>query len=214
MTDDYAEEEMEEEEIEAYCVSCKAKVPMESPTAVYTRRGAPGTRGRCPDCGSTVFRMGRTAAHGDLPKPKIAATRPDSVAPKRKTKRSALSQTVAYINYAADDSEFAHRLAEDLEKMGIPSWVDFDENADDIVWAGGAHPAFDECDVMVVVLSGEPEEQVRDTWEVFRSRKKPLFVAQLGKIDVPDELRTRPRYDFNDNYKTAFRQLVQVLMKG
>ncbi len=42
---------------------------MQDPQPVYTENGRPGTRGKCPVCGATMFRMGRTPAHAGLPKP-------------------------------------------------------------------------------------------------------------------------------------------------
>jgi len=59
--------------VEAYCVKCKAKREMKDPQPVYTRKGQPGTRGICLTCGTKMFRMGRTAAHASLPKPKSTA---------------------------------------------------------------------------------------------------------------------------------------------
>ncbi len=59
--------------MEAYCVKCKAKRPIQNPQPVFTKSGAPATRGTCPVCGGTLFRMGRTPAHEGLtppPKPK------------------------------------------------------------------------------------------------------------------------------------------------
>ena len=55
--------------MEAYCVKCKTKREMIEPTAEYTATGTPGTRGRCPVCGTTLYRMGATPAHEGLPKP-------------------------------------------------------------------------------------------------------------------------------------------------
>ncbi len=54
----------------AYCMSCKKKRKMKDPQPVYTKRGQPGTRGKCPVCGANMFRMGETPAHADIPKPK------------------------------------------------------------------------------------------------------------------------------------------------
>ena len=42
---------------------------MSAAKAEYTKSGAPGTRGTCPECGTTMFRMGRTPAHEGLPVP-------------------------------------------------------------------------------------------------------------------------------------------------
>ncbi len=55
--------------MEAYCVKCKTKREMVDPTPVYTESGTPGTRGKCPVCGTNMFRMGYTPAHEGLPKP-------------------------------------------------------------------------------------------------------------------------------------------------
>ncbi len=64
---------MPEESIVAYCVRCREKRDMEDPQAVYTATGTPGTRGACPVCGTTMFRMGATPAHAGLPRPDVTA---------------------------------------------------------------------------------------------------------------------------------------------
>lgn len=44
--------------IEAYCVKCKAKKIMQDPVEGVTKNGKPITKGKCPDCGTTVCRIG------------------------------------------------------------------------------------------------------------------------------------------------------------
>ena len=58
--------------MEAYCVKCKTKREMQDPEPVFTASGTPATRGKCPVCGTGMFRMGRTPAHEGLtpPEPK------------------------------------------------------------------------------------------------------------------------------------------------
>lgn len=67
----------------AYCVACKKKHPIVEAEAVFTRGGVPATRGKCSNCGGTVFRMGRTEAHEGLSPPKVIKTKA------RKAKRNA-----------------------------------------------------------------------------------------------------------------------------
>jgi DNA topoisomerase-1 len=55
--------------LKAYCVKCKTKREMLDPKPEYTANGSPGTRGVCPVCGTTLFRMGATPAHEGIPKP-------------------------------------------------------------------------------------------------------------------------------------------------
>jgi len=61
--------------MEAYCVKCKTKREMLEPVAVFTATGEPATKGRCPVCGTNLFRMGETEAHAGLPRPERTAAK-------------------------------------------------------------------------------------------------------------------------------------------
>ena len=43
---------------EGYCVNCKAKKVMIDPVESVTKNGKPITKGKCPDCGTTVCVIG------------------------------------------------------------------------------------------------------------------------------------------------------------
>ncbi len=58
--------------MEAYCVKCKTKREMAEPVAVFTASGTPATKGKCPVCGTNLYRMGETEAHAGLPRPEKA----------------------------------------------------------------------------------------------------------------------------------------------
>jgi DNA topoisomerase-1 len=53
--------------MEAYCMKCKAKREMMDATPAFNAAGAPVTRGKCPECGTALYRTGRTEAHATLP---------------------------------------------------------------------------------------------------------------------------------------------------
>lgn len=58
--------------MKAYCMKCKEKRDMEKPEALFNKNGTPATRGTCPECGTGMYRMGRTDAHeGMTPPPKV-----------------------------------------------------------------------------------------------------------------------------------------------
>jgi DNA topoisomerase-1 len=59
----------EELKIEGYCFKCKDKREMLNPVPEWSAGGSPGTRGTCPVCGGTIYKMGRTPSHEHLPKP-------------------------------------------------------------------------------------------------------------------------------------------------
>ena len=52
--------------MQAYCMKCKTKREMQDPKPVFTSNGTPATQGICPECGTKMFRMGRTPAHEGL----------------------------------------------------------------------------------------------------------------------------------------------------
>lgn len=59
--------------MEAYCMKCKAKREVKDPLAAFNAKGSPVTTGTCPECGTKMFRMGRTDAHADMvAPPKVA----------------------------------------------------------------------------------------------------------------------------------------------
>lgn len=76
------------EQTQAYCVKCREKREIANPTAVYTKTGRPGISGPCPVCGTTLFRMGATEAHENLPKPEVVE-KPAAKKPAAKGKKSA-----------------------------------------------------------------------------------------------------------------------------
>ena len=43
---------------EAYCVRDKKKVEIQDPQQITMKNGKPATKGTCPICGNSVFRIG------------------------------------------------------------------------------------------------------------------------------------------------------------
>jgi hypothetical protein len=201
--DDHLYYSEDDDPIEAYCVRCRETVEIENPQPVWTRKGIPATRGECPICGGTVFRMGRTSAHAK-------DSRPAAVQVAGNT-RSKLVQDTAYINFADADYPVAEQLADDLQRAGIAVWLH--DASSRVHWAGGVHPALTECSRMVYVLSeaGVKDEGVEAAWKFFKQKGKRIIIAQLAPVDPPDAIRRSPRFDFTRDYKTSFRQMVGAL---
>jgi hypothetical protein len=202
----------DDEPIEAYCVRCKEMVEMEDAQPVWTRKGTPGTRGFCSICGTTVFRMGRTPAHDKLKRPNTERLAKAMSPPKARRGSTHQAMSATYINYAPGGEALAKKLAEDLPNVGVAAWLPTAENGE-VAWAGGVHPALTECATMVVVLSPDAlaDEKVQEAWAFFREQRKPLVVAQVAAVAVPDDLRRAARVDFSGDYRPALRELVQAL---
>ncbi len=48
--------------MEAYCVKCKAKKEMKDAKQVKMKNGRPAMKGRCPDCGTGLYRILSTSS--------------------------------------------------------------------------------------------------------------------------------------------------------
>ncbi len=44
---------------QAYCVKCKANIEIKNPTNVTLKNGKAAVKGICPNCGTSVFRIGK-----------------------------------------------------------------------------------------------------------------------------------------------------------
>jgi len=44
---------------EGYCVKCRAKKEMQDAQAITMKNGKPATTGKCPDCGTKMFKIGK-----------------------------------------------------------------------------------------------------------------------------------------------------------
>ncbi len=59
----------EQPKLVAYCVKCREKREMADPAPVFTAKGQPATQGKCPVCGTRMFRMGETPMHAGVERP-------------------------------------------------------------------------------------------------------------------------------------------------
>jgi len=61
--------------MEAYCMKCKTKREMKDPVAGFNAKGSPVTTAVCSECGTKLYRMGRTDAHAGL----VAPPKPEKI---------------------------------------------------------------------------------------------------------------------------------------
>ena len=45
--------------MEAYCFKCRSKKEIQDPQPRTLKNGRPATQGKCPTCGTTVYRIGK-----------------------------------------------------------------------------------------------------------------------------------------------------------
>ena len=45
--------------VEAYCLKCRVKREMSNPNPITMKNGKPATEGKCPTCGTKMFKIGK-----------------------------------------------------------------------------------------------------------------------------------------------------------
>lgn len=99
------------ESLIVHCLKCKEKREMVDPQPVYTQSGQAGTKGRCPVCGSGLYKAGRTEAHAGIPVPEKALT-----ASKNGAKAAKKSKTKKKVTRSAKAKDTKNASANHSEK--------------------------------------------------------------------------------------------------
>jgi Domain of unknown function (DUF5679) len=47
--------------VNGYCLKCKTSVEIKDAQAITMKNGKPATKGTCPTCGTTIFKIGKAA---------------------------------------------------------------------------------------------------------------------------------------------------------
>ena len=56
----YSTYKKEVDQMQAYCVKCRAKREMKDAKSITMKNGKPATQGICPTCGTKMFRIGKS----------------------------------------------------------------------------------------------------------------------------------------------------------
>ena len=47
--------------MKGYCMKCRSERDIAEATTVYMKNGRPATEGKCPQCGTRMYRLGKAA---------------------------------------------------------------------------------------------------------------------------------------------------------
>ncbi len=116
-----------------------------------------------------------------------------------------------FISHAPVDDSFVAQIARNLRNIGLQTWVDHEELADDDAQAKAINAALDACAMMIVALSPAALEskQVQDEWRHVVRHNKPVIPVIVEPCAIPDDLQNYPCVDFSQG--ATFAQLVRVL---
>jgi len=118
-----------------------------------------------------------------------------------------------FISYSRKDSEFAHRVADDLRTAGYSVWVDISELRGGQEWVREIDKAVRDCDTFILIIS---PDSMASRWV----SKETLLAMDLEKQIVPVMWREteRPMHlvdiqyvEFRGAYDHAVQELYEAL---
>lgn len=121
-----------------------------------------------------------------------------------------------FISHATKDAEFAHRLADDLQRRGVQVWIAPDSIQPGESWVSAIERGLQESSHMVVVLTPaaldsqwvKKETEIAITLE--RKRNIQIIPLDIEQCAVPLLLSSYQMISFSD-YNAGFKQLTKTL---
>lgn len=53
---------LKEQVMQGYCLKCREQREIQDPEAITMKNGKPATQGKCPVCGTKIFKIGKAVA--------------------------------------------------------------------------------------------------------------------------------------------------------
>ena len=124
----------------------------------------------------------------------------------------------AFISYSRADSAFADRLSEDLEKRGIPVWIDRESIEGGAAWRASISQAIRSCCAFILILSPRSTQspQVSKELSVAETHSRLIIPVVLEACDIPPgmELQLAELHwiSFTElSYDAALERLTRVI---
>jgi hypothetical protein len=118
-----------------------------------------------------------------------------------------------FISYSRRQLYFAESIALHLEKAGLEVWFDLQQLHAGVEWSSTLSQGYENCDRLVLVVSQASlaSKYVRDEWEAALRKGREVILAAMEEVEIPEELKGKPTFDFRETFDTAMAQLTAYL---
>ena len=123
------------------------------------------------------------------------------------------NDTLTFVSYSRRQLYFAEALALHLQKAGIKIWFDLQQLQAGTDWSEGLEKGVKDAKQMVLVVSeaslASPYTQAE--WQGFAEKGRKIALVIYEAVELPDELKNLPSYDFRSDFQKALKDLVAFL---
>jgi hypothetical protein len=127
-----------------------------------------------------------------------------------------VKQEMIFISYSRVNSDFAVRLAKDLDLAGINAWIDQSDIPTGARWDDTLEKAINDSSVFLVLLSPEStsSENVKDEISYAIDKGKLILPVMIKPCAIPLRLRRFQYVDFTNNrYETSLGEIKKLLAR-
>ena len=125
----------------------------------------------------------------------------------------AVPQPLTFISYSRKQLYFAEALALHLQKEGIMIWFDLQQLQAGTEWSEGLKDGIRSAKQMVLVVSEASLQSpyTQAEWKGFSKKGHQVVLVIYEPVELPDELKNLPTYDFRGNFNIKLRELAAFL---
>jgi hypothetical protein len=118
-----------------------------------------------------------------------------------------------FISYSRRQLYFAESLTLHLQKHGFAVWFDLQRLRAGSDWASELKAGVETCDQLILVASRAALKSpyVAKEWQSALAEGKPVYVVVYEALNLPDQLRGLPTFDFRTRFDTKLGTLVAAL---
>ena len=122
-------------------------------------------------------------------------------------------EPITFISYSRKQLYFAEALALHLQKEGINIWFDLQQLQAGTEWSEGLKDGVRSAEQMVLVVSQAALESpyTQDEWKEFVEKGNQIVLAIFEPVNLPDELKGFPVYDFRGEFNKKVHDLAAFL---
>jgi hypothetical protein len=121
--------------------------------------------------------------------------------------------TEVFVSYSRCDRRFAERATTVLREANIECFLDVALLSPGNDWARAVDEALDQCSAVVLIASRESlaSPSCAREWRRAIRAGKPVVVAGIEQIEIPDELRGQPAVDMRGFATTCWTRLIHAV---
>jgi hypothetical protein len=118
-----------------------------------------------------------------------------------------------FVSYSRRDLDWVRQLVTDLDRAGLPVWLDVHQLKPGVVWDSEIERALHTTDILLVILSenSAASRNVLDEINFALSKDRLVVPVLYRPCDVPYRLARLQHVDFTANYDLALRDLIERL---